>query len=130
MDSIYKIGDIITGTISGLQHYGAFVEFENGQQGLIHISEITPTFVKNIEDFLEVGQSIRVKVIAAEEKNNFLRLSIKQMSERERQVIRRPLMIRKPQRIKVPSNEKDFAALKAKIPMWIEQALKEENSDD
>ena len=47
-DIKYNIGDIVTGRISGIQNYGAFVTLQNGMQGLIHISEISSKFVRNI----------------------------------------------------------------------------------
>ena len=51
-----KIGDKVKGTVTGIQPYGAFVDLDNGQTGLIHISEIKTGFVDNIFDYLKLGQ--------------------------------------------------------------------------
>lgn len=48
-----KIGDKLTGRITGIQPYGAFVELETGVTGLIHISEIRTGFIENIYDILK-----------------------------------------------------------------------------
>lgn len=48
-----KIGDKLTGRITGIQSYGAFVELESGMTGLIHISEIRTGFIENIYDVLK-----------------------------------------------------------------------------
>ena len=59
----YKVGDIVLGTVSGIQPYGAFIKLDNNEQGLIHISEISSYFVKNITQFVTVGQKIKIKVV-------------------------------------------------------------------
>ena len=64
---IYKVNDIIVGRVTGIQPYGAFVTFANGQTGLIHISEISSKFVKNIEDYVKIDDEVRVKVLGYEE---------------------------------------------------------------
>ncbi len=124
MDRLKK-GDIAIGRITGIQSYGAFMQFENGQQGLIHISEISSRFVKNVGDFVKIGQPYRVKVIEVDEKNDYLKLSLKQVLERERQVIRKPLRVSKPRRTKIYTTEKDFEVLRNHLDEWIEKTLKE-----
>lgn len=124
---MYKKDDIIVGKVTGIQNYGAFVSFENGQSGLIHISEISSHFVKNIENYIKINDTIKVKVIGIEEKNNYLKLSIKALGERERQSIKKPLSFQKPKRIKVVSDEKDFAQLKNNLNHWINKSLEEKN---
>lgn len=49
--STFKVGDVVSGKIAGIQSYGAFVALDNSTQGLVHISEITHGFVKDIHDF-------------------------------------------------------------------------------
>ncbi len=130
MDVLYKLGEIVLGKVSSIQPYGAFIEFENNAHGLLHISEISDGFVRKIEDFAKIGETIRVKIIGIEDKSNFYKVSIKRISERERQVIRKPLGPTQKKRSGVISKPEDFQALKDKIPNWIDQALKEEKSDD
>ena len=121
-DIKYNIGDIVTGRISGIQNYGAFVTLQNGMQGLIHISEISSKFVRNISDYLSLDKEIRVKIIDIDTKTNYARLSLKQVGERERQVVRRPPVLKK-KRVMIPENELDFKPLEERLEGWIEEAL-------
>jgi len=58
-----KQGDIVKGRITNIKSYGAFVRVEDKYDGLIHISEISDGFVRNIEDYLTVGDEVTVEVI-------------------------------------------------------------------
>lgn len=77
---VFHIGDIVTGTISGIQPYGAFVSLEGGITGLIHISEITSQFVRNVTDFFQVGDSVQVKILDLDEATHHAKLSIKALT--------------------------------------------------
>ena len=55
MKKKYEVGEVVTGKVTGIQPYGAFVALDESTQGLVHISEITYGFVRNVEDFLKVG---------------------------------------------------------------------------
>ena len=72
-----KAGEIYEGKITGITNFGAFVKLENGDTGMVHISEVAPVFVKDITSFLSEGQDVKVKVLAIGE-NNKISLSIKQ----------------------------------------------------
>lgn len=71
-----KEKDIVRVTVTGVQKYGAFVNTEN-YEGLIHISEISYGYVKNVNDYLKVGDKIYVEVVEVDDDNNHLKLSIK-----------------------------------------------------
>lgn len=58
-----KLGEVYDGTVSSVMKFGAFVSLGNGKSGLVHISEIADTFIKDINSFVSVGQPVRVKVI-------------------------------------------------------------------
>ena len=58
-----KVGDIVECVVTGVQSYGAFVLIDNRINGLIHISEISKGYVRNIEDFVRVGETIFVKIL-------------------------------------------------------------------
>ncbi|HKL47655.1 MAG TPA: S1 RNA-binding domain-containing protein [Candidatus Izemoplasmatales bacterium] len=58
-----KKGDIVKGRITNIKSYGAFVKVEDKHDGLIHISEISDGYVRNIEDYLTVGDEVTVEVI-------------------------------------------------------------------
>ena len=72
-----KIGDKLTGRITGIQPYGAFVELETGVTGLIHISEIRTGFIENIYDILKIGDEVQVQVVDFDEYTGKASLSIR-----------------------------------------------------
>lgn len=57
-----KVGDIIYGKITNILGYGAFVEVDD-YDGLIHISEFSDHYVRDINEFVKVGQEVKLKVI-------------------------------------------------------------------
>ena len=73
----YKRGKIVKGTVTGIESYGIFVSLDEYYSGLIHISEISHDFVKNIHDYVEIGDIIYVEVLDVDEKLSQLKLSIK-----------------------------------------------------
>ncbi|MGH2625890.1 MAG: S1 RNA-binding domain-containing protein, partial [Anaerolineales bacterium] len=79
-----EAGAIVEGTVVKITHYGAFVELPDGKSGLVHISEIADTYVKDVKDYLKERERIRVKVLGVNEKGK-LDLSVKQaLSPEER----------------------------------------------
>lgn len=69
---------IVEGKVTGITSFGAFVELPTGQTGMVHISEVAPTFVREIRDFVSEGQTVKVKVLNIGE-NNKISLSMKQV---------------------------------------------------
>ena len=78
-------GDIVEGSVTNITKFGAFVKLNNSEEGLIHISEIANEFVNNVEDFVKVGQAIKVLVLGRSQKNK-LELSLKNLQKRQIQV--------------------------------------------
>ena len=58
-----EVGDKVVGKVSGITNFGAFVDLDDNQTGLVHISQISDSFVKDIHDVLSVGESVTVKVM-------------------------------------------------------------------
>jgi S1 RNA binding domain protein len=83
-----KVGDIVKGTVEHIAAYGAFVRLATGQKAMIHISELSQSFVKKVEDVLAVGQEVQAQVIKIDEKNR-IDLSIKVLQARESRPPRR-----------------------------------------
>ena len=71
-----QVGQILEGTVTGLTEFGAFVTLPDGKTGMVHISEVSNTYVNNISEHLSEGQEVRVKVIEINEKGK-IALSIK-----------------------------------------------------
>ena len=80
-----KIGDKLKGRISGIQPYGAFVELETGDTGLIHISEIRTGFIENIQEALKVDEEVQVQVVDLDEFTGKASLSIRTLEEEKHQ---------------------------------------------
>ena len=116
------VGEILHGKITRIVSYGAFLDFPNGQHGLLHISEVSEKFVRDIHSFLSVGDEVSVRVIAIDPGNNYLRLSLKNIPSESATSAKGPA---KKKRIPIPENQVDFTKLKEMLPQWIEQTLKE-----
>lgn len=77
--SKFKTGDIIEGEITGLTNFGAFVTFDDGLEGLIHISEIDWQLIENPSDVLKMNEKITAKIIGMEKEK--VALSLKALKE-------------------------------------------------
>ncbi|HWP50892.1 MAG TPA: S1 RNA-binding domain-containing protein [Clostridia bacterium] len=75
-----EVGSIVEGKVTGITKFGAFVELPGGKTGMVHISEIAATYVKEIRDFLQENQVVSVKVIAITPEGK-VNLSIKRAME-------------------------------------------------
>ncbi|MBQ1966832.1 MAG: S1 RNA-binding domain-containing protein [Clostridia bacterium] len=75
-----EIGAIYDGKITGLTGFGAFVSLPDGKSGMVHISEVSNTFVKDIKDVLKEGQEVKVKVVGISPEGK-ISLSIKKAQE-------------------------------------------------
>lgn len=117
----YKIGQIVEGLITGIQPYGAFVILEDKTPGLIHISEISEGFVKNVENFVKTDDKVKVKIIDYDEKNNQARLSLKAVSSNGFRKERKSLKYGS-----LPSMKLGFKSIKKQMDKWISEA-KERN---
>ena len=77
------IGSIYEGKVTGITKFGAFVALPEGKTGMVHISEIAHTYVSDIRQHLEEGQTVNVKVIGIDQEGR-INLSIKKTTEPER----------------------------------------------
>ena len=75
------VGEIISGKVTGITKFGAFVSLPEGKTGLVHISEVDQSYVSNIRDHLTEGQEVRVKIIAIDDTGR-VNLSIKKAQPR------------------------------------------------
>src|SRR5690625_1219461 len=73
-----EVGSIVEGKVTGITHFGAFVELEEGKTGLVHISEVADAYVNDIKDFIKQDDVIKVKIINMEEGK--IGLSIRQVT--------------------------------------------------
>lgn len=111
----YKKGRIIRGTVTGIEAYGAFVSCDEYFSGLIHISEISHNFVKNITDYLNIGDVIYVEILEVDEELGQLKLSIKNIEYKKSTIVKRK---------KINETSLGFSTLAYKLPIWIEESVK------
>ena len=71
------VGNKLEGKVTGITHFGAFVDLSGGITGLVHISEIADNYVKDVNDYLKLNDVVNVKVINVD-KDGKIGLSIKQ----------------------------------------------------
>ncbi len=109
----YNINDVIYVTIASVTPYGAFVNADNGYSGLIHISEITGKYIKDISKYFKIGNIVEVVVIGIDKEKKQLSLSTKGIM---------PSMDIQNELIE---DEIGFENLKEKLPEWIDETKKE-----
>lgn len=115
----YKVGMTVYGKITGIKPYGAFVGFEDGVTGLIHISEISNHFVKDINSYVNIGDYCMLKIIDVDTEHKQLRLSYKALVENTRKHSRRVRFDG------MPNDEKGFGTISEMMPIWLNKG--EEN---
>ncbi|MBR2742459.1 MAG: S1 RNA-binding domain-containing protein [Clostridia bacterium] len=77
-----EVGSVLEGRVTGITKFGAFVALGGGKSGMVHISEITHTFVKDIRDHVSDNQIVKVKIIGIGEDGK-ISLSMKQVPPSE-----------------------------------------------
>ncbi len=113
----YEKGKIVKGTVSGIETYGIFVALDEEYSGLIHISEISHGFVKNINDFVNLGDNIYVEILEVDDELYRLKLSIKNINYRKNI---------KTKKRKIRETSLGFKTLAYNLPIWIEKSVKNE----
>lgn len=111
----YTKGKIVQGTVTGIETYGIFVSLDEYYSGLIHISEISHNFVKDIHDYVKIGDTINVEIISIDSENSHLNLSIKNINYKNKPVAKRK---------KIKETPLGFKTLSYKLPFWIEEKIK------
>lgn len=109
-----EVGDILEVVVTGITNYGIFVRWNEEYTGLIHISEISNYFVKNINDYVTIGESILGEVTGVDLDKKHLNLSIKNINYK---------LV--PKYGKIKDTKDGFKALQMKLPVWIREKLKE-----
>lgn len=113
----YKTGEIVTGCVTGIEKYGIFLSLDDYYNGLIHISEISDNFVRNIHDYVKIGETINAKVLEENEKEHHVKLSIKGIEYRESQI----------PKVKIIETPSGFTNLQSKLNYWINSKIESLN---
>ena len=122
---VYKTGDIVEGKVTGIQPYGAFVALDDHISGLIHISEISDGYVRDISHYAKVGDTVRVKIIDFDAGAGQARLSLKAL-HRSRASSQHHF---KKQKASLPPDKIGFSSIAEHMEEWLTEAEKEMNSE-
>ena len=109
--------EIVEGCVTGIEKYGIFVTLDEYYSGLIHISEISDGFVRDINKVANIGETIKVRVLESDDDTFHVKLSIKNLDYRQHK--------RKFKAIE--ETEHGFTTLKNNLPEWINSKEKEKN---
>lgn len=108
-----KVDDIVKGEVTGIESYGIFVKLEDDYSGLVHISEMSDRFVKDVNSYVKIGEEIYVEIKQINEEEKKCILSIKNINYRF------------DKNKKVRESVRGFYPLKKQLPIWIEEKTEE-----
>ncbi|GGH75060.1 general stress protein 13 [Pullulanibacillus pueri] len=123
----YNVGDIVEGKVTGIKSFGAFVALDDKHQGLVHISEISHDFVKDINEKLSVGDTVKVKILKIDQDAGKVSLSIRQTQPKPE----RPAATKRTTQASGSSNNNrrgsndntgGFNTLEQKLKNWIKES--------
>lgn len=108
----FQVGDIVEGKVTGVKPFGAFVAIDENNQGLVHISEVAHGFVKDINEYLSVGDEVKVKIMTIDEESGKISLSIRKTQPKP------------PEQGKKDGKGKDqkFNSLEDKLKDWMKES--------
>ncbi len=116
-----EVGDIVVGVVAKVYRNYAIMVFEDDYTGLLHISELSNRFIRSFTGYCKVGNVYTVKVIAVDKERMNVKVSLKQVNNSERK-----------QTVKeegVHPAKIDATLLKKKLPLWIEEAIAEQERE-
>ncbi len=114
MTGDYRVGDIIKGQVTGIEKYGIFVNIDPWYDGLIHISEVSVDFVKDIHEFVQIGETIYCQVLEVDEESLHLKLSIKNINYKASN-----------DNSEIKETRKGFLPLKENLDGWINEKIEQ-----
>ena len=121
----YKLNDLVIGEVINVKPYAVFLTFEDGSQGLLHISEISNSYIRDIEKYAAKGDKIKVKIVSIDENNGFMRVSLKQVPPEEAFSSH----VNSARRVPVV-DETAFAPLQEKLQDWIDSTITKINEEN
>lgn len=114
----YRIGQTVEGKVTGIQPYGAFVMLDRHTSGLIHISEISDGYVRDISRYVRIGDNVTVKIIDFDAAAQQARLSLKALHRTHSRSRRRPMS----RKAELPPNHIGFSSIAAMMEQWISES--------
>lgn len=108
----FKVGDIVEGKVTGIKPFGAFVAIDDDHEGLVHISEVAHGFVKDVKDYLSVGDEVKVKILSVDVDSGKISLSIRKTEPEPA----------KAKRSNSKSGGQGFHTLEQKLKDWLKES--------
>ena len=112
----YNKDEIIYGTVTGMTSYGIFVNLDEYYRGMIHISEISEDFVSDINKYVNIGETIKTRVLSSDDDTYHVNLSIKNLDYRMEH-----------DDSKITETGSGFGILKDNLDKWIAGRFKEKS---
>lgn len=113
----YKIGDVVKGKVISVKSFGAFISLDKNTTGLLHISEISHDYVKEVSDVLSYKEEVDVKILDINESNKQIIFSIKALTKPKRKTKNRA---RNTRHEAIMETNKGFSELAKMLPYWID----------
>lgn len=113
----FKKGQLVKGIITGIEKYGAFLKIDEECNGLIHISQISDRFVRDINSYLKVGDEISA-IVLEDNIDTHLKLSIKEITKTTGN------------RRQIKETSAGFSTLKSMLDDWIKEKHQEKIDDN
>ena len=111
----FDVGMVVTGKVTGIKKFGAFISLEAGKSGLVHISEVANSYVEDITAHLEEGQEVKVKIIGIDESGR-INLSIKKAEEPTERAAPTPRAPRPPAQTNQARSGRPFSGQATPVP--------------
>lgn len=113
-----RVGSVVKGEVTGIESYGIFVKLNEKYSGLVHISEITEKFVRDINTYAKIGETIYVEIKEINDEDNRCILSVKGLNYRI------------DENRKVKESVRGFTPLKQHLPIWIDKKYHEIHKEE
>ena len=107
----YVVGDVVEGIVTGIESYGIFLSIDKVVSGLIHISEISDSYVRNISDYAKINDILRAKIIDIDPTGKRLKLTIKGLEDFNSSI----------KDFGIKENGRGFCGLAELLPNWISE---------
>ena len=111
--SNYKVGDTVSGIITGITDYGIFVKLDDEYTGMIHISEISDRYISSLERMYVLEETIESKILEIDEEKKQIKLSSKEFNAKANR------------KKKIKEEGRGFEPLKENLDKWIKDRLEE-----
>ena len=133
MSDKFEVGAVLEGEVTAIKPFGAFVALDEKNQGLVHISQVSHGFVKDINDVLTVGQKVNVRIMAIDGETGKISLSIRETQPAPAPQEERPKRASNPGRppkkgksagtsYKDPQSDEGFNTFEDKLKNWLKQS--------